>query len=118
MALTCDDVVCKHRAGRGMQRHQASLAELGAADELPGSASATDPASQPSDNASANTEEPARRPRPQLWRLKRWRASPTPTRRKSFSQDRGTLGAGPKRSPRTEKPPRRIAAGFCAGSRL
>ena len=32
MALTFGDVVCEHRAGRGMQWHQASLAEFAAAD--------------------------------------------------------------------------------------
>src|ERR1700737_3737648 len=32
MSLTSGDVVCKHRAGRCMQRHQTSLAELGAAN--------------------------------------------------------------------------------------
>ncbi len=31
MALTSSDVVCKHFAGRGVQWHQARLAELGAA---------------------------------------------------------------------------------------
>jgi hypothetical protein len=32
MSLTSGDVVSKHRAGRCMQRHQASFAELGTAD--------------------------------------------------------------------------------------
>src|SRR6266516_3221745 len=32
MAFASADVVCEHFAGRGMQRHQTSLAELGAAD--------------------------------------------------------------------------------------
>ena len=32
MTLSLGDVLFKHGAGRGMQRHEASLAELGAAD--------------------------------------------------------------------------------------